>query len=657
MFSVDWFRGSFSFLCSNKGKQKHATDDVAVDSTTCLSSCWSRKSAAASPVSANTVKASKKKSKESRCSEKKGNVGRNERSVTTLTASSTDTNGTAKKTRWWNKLFKRGKGKCQVSPATDTSAEQRNSSPKAPKESSSFSHQDEVMPFVLDEEFYDELFDRGLLPEPPSKSKTSSRPATPQETDKQESILESHQDDVVQFEDDPSELSDNLSELPHNSQTDLSCGSPGKPKETKQQQKSHQDEVVPDIPEPEEDLYEDDWNEHSDDSQEELPIKEDAIKTEFISPGTPKKTNKQNGVVPIAPALSLYGGQPEFTDDTFLLETCIMEEFNKTPRTPDGIGDAVKAKPTNIKCLGLPNLSNTCYMNSSLQGLLTLENFVQDLQRQKEVWDPLSDAQLLREFLAIKDAHTSSDINSKRGLLYSFKNVVSVQAPEFRDYEQKDAHEFIISVLNQMRNLSPLLQDMATCMGQTYTCPVERNMVFQMENIRTCKRCGNQSRRDEVFTNLSLDLFPGVSVEEMLQEYQKETKLEYKCECGGRTSGQRSTFKTMPKVLILHLKRFWFTSDYRMEKLHYAIKLQNNLQVSGNEVDTCYSLVSTVSHLGDSGEGGHYICDSVHPDDSPDKPTDRWLTFNDLEVFKTTGVSVCKQQKESAYILFYKKQE
>ncbi|KAK5880427.1 hypothetical protein CesoFtcFv8_023457 [Champsocephalus esox] len=642
-------------------------------------------------VSANTVKASKKKSKESRCSEKKGNVGRNERSVTTLTASSTDTNGTAKKTRWWNKLFKTGQ---------DTSAEQRNSSPKAPKESSSFSHQDEVMPFVLDEEFYDDLFDRGLLPEPPSKSKTSSRPATPQETDKQESILESHQDDV-QFE-------DNLSELPHNSQTDLSCGSPGKPKETEQQQKSHQDEVVPvsseleedlfvddlsplpddskaelprsspgkpketeqqqkshqdevvpDIPEPEEDLYEDDWNEHTDDCQEELPIKEDAIKTELISsPGTPKKTcDKQNGVVPVAPALSLHGGQPEFTDDTLLLKTCIMEEFNKTPRTPDGIGDAMKAKPTNINCLGLPNLSNTCYMNSSLQGLLTLDNFVQDLQQQKEIWDPLSDAQLFREFLAIKDAHTSSDINSKRGLLYSFKNVVSVQAPEFRDYEQKDAHEFITSVLNQMRNLSPLLQDMATCMGLTYTCPVERNMVFQMENIRTCKRCGNQSRRDEVFTNLSLDLFPGVSVEEMLQEYQKETMLEYKCECGGRTSGQRSTFKTMPKVLILHLKRFWFTSDYRMEKLHYAIKLQNNLQVSGNEVDTCYSLVSTVSHLGYSGEGGHYICDSVHPDDSPDKPTDRWLTFNDLDVFKTTGVSVCKQQKKSAYILFYKKQE
>ena len=38
-------------------------------------------------------------------------------------------------------------------------------------------------------------------------------------------------------------------------------------------------------------------------------------------------------------------------------------------------------------------------------------------------------------------------------------------------------------------------------------------------------------------------------------------------------------------MLILHLKRFRFTSDYRMEKLHYAIKLQSDLQVSGNEVN------------------------------------------------------------------------
>ncbi|KAI9517283.1 hypothetical protein NQZ68_008543 [Dissostichus eleginoides] len=34
-----------------------------------------------------------------------------------------------------------------------------------------------------------------------------------------------------------------------------------------------------------------------------------------------------------------------------------------------------------------------------------------------------------------------------------------------------------------------------------------------MENVRTFKRCGYQSKSQEVFTNLSLDLFPGGSLE------------------------------------------------------------------------------------------------------------------------------------------------
>lgn len=111
-------------------------------------------------------------------------------------------------------------------------------------------------------------------------------------------------------------------------------------------------------------------------------------------------------------------------------------------------------------------------------------------------------------------------------------------------------------------------------------------------------RCGAQSIREEEFTNLSLDLVPGGSVQQMLEEYQtvrpscslsltstltdmkpggtnqsvsqtflsagvfmgvcwlvtlnnmlslQETELDYNCECGGQTSGQRSTFLTLPR--------------------------------------------------------------------------------------------------------------
>lgn len=53
---------------------------------------------------------------------------------------------------------------------------------------------------------------------------------------------------------------------------------------------------------------------------------------------------------------------------------------------------------------------------------------------------------------------------------------------------------------------------------------------------------------------------------------------------------------------------------------------------------------------------GHYICDSVHPGIDPAEASDRWLTFNDSQVYETSGSDICKERQRSAYILFYKKQ-
>ncbi|KAK1887565.1 Ubiquitin carboxyl-terminal hydrolase 37 [Dissostichus eleginoides] len=342
------------------------------------------------------------------------------------------------------------------------------------------------------------------------------------------------------------------------------------------------------------------------------------------------------------------------------LEQAIKYSRFTTPQETDiqeliSVSHQAKTPPT-AGSGRFPNIGQTCYMNSSLQSLLTLENFVKDFQRQKQVWCSAFDAQLIRKFMRIRDARTSTDSYNKMRLLQSFKGEISVKAPEFRGCEQNDAHEFLTSILNQIWTLSPLLQDIAAYMGTGYTCPVESNLVFRVENIRTCKSCGTQSRRQEVLTNLSLDLVPGGCVGDMIQEYHKETMLEYKCECGGRTSCQRSYFKTLPKVLILHLKRFCFTSSYKLRKVQDSIKLERDLVVSSKEDEACYSLVSVVSHLGNCGEAGHYICDGVHPDDHPDEPSDHWLTFNDAEISGTTGGSVCEQRKQTAYILFYKKQ-
>ncbi|XP_062395679.1 ubiquitin carboxyl-terminal hydrolase 37-like [Sardina pilchardus] len=66
---------------------------------------------------------------------------------------------------------------------------------------------------------------------------------------------------------------------------------------------------------------------------------------------------------------------------------------------------------------------------------------------------------------------------------------------------------------------------------------------------------------------------------------------------------------------------------------------------------TTYHLASVVSHLGDSMESGHYICDVAERDGSD------WLCFNDSMVSRKSKEDVLQDRESTAYLLFYVKSE
>ncbi|KAI4792445.1 hypothetical protein KUCAC02_033378 [Chaenocephalus aceratus] len=307
--------------------------------------------------------------------------------------------------------------------------------------------------------------------------------------------------------------------------------------------------------------------------------------------------------------------------------------------------------------LGFPNPGNLCYMNSSLQGLLTLKGFIRDLSQQQEVWSHLSEAEIIRRFMNIVGCHRSADRTLKCWVLLLFKKALSVRAPEFRNNRQQDAHEFLTTVLDQMRAVAPQLQDIAARLGRVYRCPVEDHLVFRMQNTRTCRSCGAGSTREEDYTNLSLKLLPGASVGDMLQSYLMETELDFRCDCGSHRSVQQPAFQTLPKVLILHVRRICFTPSMQLVKLSDPVTIFRELMVSSTEDTGWYSLVSIINHLGNNTNSGHYISDVLHPEAGLDDPSDRWLTCNDAEVTRTTGEAVCRQRRDTAFILFYQRRQ
>ncbi|XP_059206977.1 uncharacterized protein LOC131986166 [Centropristis striata] len=312
-----------------------------------------------------------------------------------------------------------------------------------------------------------------------------------------------------------------------------------------------------------------------------------------------------------------------------------------------------------LVCLGFPNLAQTCYMNSTLQGLLTLRPFVHDVIKQKKVWMSHPGSKVIRRFVDVGHSHFNSNKREAKSVLAAFKDAVAEFNSEFKDHQQKDAHEFLSSLLNQMKSLNFDLQESAINMGFKYTCPVDAHITFQMLSTRTCKGCGKQSKREEDYINLSLDLVHGGSVNQCLKDYLKLDQLEYRCECGAEQSTQRPSFLTLPNVLILQLKRFSFTKTYDLVKVQSPVVLSRELVVNpessvAEQTTTRYSLVSIVSHLGSTANSGHYICDGAY---RPGDNKDRWLTYNDKHVSETTGASVCHNRQQTAYLLFYVKQQ
>ncbi|KAG5267750.1 hypothetical protein AALO_G00225280 [Alosa alosa] len=234
--------------------------------------------------------------------------------------------------------------------------------------------------------------------------------------------------------------------------------------------------------------------------------------------------------------------------------------------------------------------------------------------------------------------------------------------------------------------------------GVSYQCPVDTQLSFQLQHIRTCRSCGLESRREESSTFLSIQMVAQGTVHKSLERYFSEAEVEFSCEvCGGQTSGLKCSFHTLPRVLILHLKRF---CPFTLTKKEAHLQLDAELQISqrtedimrrcrtspqthstgsghcpaalsalegethseassmaqeleaGTERQTLvrgsstYTLTSIVSHIGEDMDHGHYISDCA-------EEGGLWLTFNDEVVSPTTLKAVLRARASSAYILFY----
>ncbi|XP_014019745.2 LOW QUALITY PROTEIN: ubiquitin carboxyl-terminal hydrolase 37 [Salmo salar] len=317
--------------------------------------------------------------------------------------------------------------------------------------------------------------------------------------------------------------------------------------------------------------------------------------------------------------------RPSSTSQTTSAKRSLMLPNHSTPfkkvRPMLDYGGWNKPRPSTLAqpqppLQGFSNLGNTCYMNAILQSLFSLPSFSNDLLKQGIPWKKVPANALLRRFAHLLAKKDISCPEVKKDLLRRVKSSISSTAERFSGYMQNDAHEFLSQCLDQLKedmekvNKSwksesaawdePPQQAVAVRPGEeadtshTYTCPVVVNMEFEVQHTITCKGCGEVVTKREQFNDLSIDLprrkktIPLRSIQDSLDLFFRMEEIEYSCEkCSRKAATVTHKFSRLPRVLILHLKRYSFNAQLSLNsKLGQQVMIPRYLTLLSHCTDT-----------------------------------------------------------------------
>ncbi|XP_035532565.1 ubiquitin carboxyl-terminal hydrolase 37 isoform X1 [Morone saxatilis] len=301
--------------------------------------------------------------------------------------------------------------------------------------------------------------------------------------------------------------------------------------------------------------------------------------------------------------------RPSSTGQTTTAKRSLMLPNHSTPfkkvRPSLDYGGWNKQRPSSLAqpqppLQGFSNLGNTCYMNAILQSLFSLPSFSNDMLKQSIPWKKVPINALLRRFAHLMAKKDVGCPETKKDLLRKVKSAISSTAERFSGNMQNDAHEFLSQCLDQLKDdvekmnkswtneaAASSSSSVACENGQEaipsatktepgeevdtsriYTCPVAVNMEFEVQHTIICKGCGEVVTKREQFNDLSIDLprrkktLPLRSIQDSLDLFFRMEEIEYSCEkCNGKAATVTHKFSKLPRVLILHLKRYSFNAQ------------------------------------------------------------------------------------------------
>lgn len=277
--------------------------------------------------------------------------------------------------------------------------------------------------------------------------------------------------------------------------------------------------------------------------------------------------------------------------------------------------------------VGFSNLGNTCYLNSTIQCMMNVPEFVREVKRIGVEAEETSVTHALCKVVQMCEEGEGGPRN-----LAGVKSALERHFPSvFAGTNQQDAHECFVRILEAIETENP----------KSYTCPFSFTVSVDMR----CQHCKHQTLREEKGNvDIGLDLPQSssavhYSIENLLtSRYFKPERIHKNCDgCGAKDAvhGLRRRLSTYPKALVIHLKRFVFNAQTssrwiclkNASMVHIPVNLSAASLKQSSSMVMDMTLCGIVHHHGSRVESGHYVADVCREPSS-------WYRCNDSIVTK-----------------------
>ncbi|KAG9329444.1 hypothetical protein JZ751_004710, partial [Albula glossodonta] len=337
----------------------------------------------------------------------------------------------------------------------------------------------------------------------------------------------------------------------------------------------------------------------------------------------------------------------------------VMEPFY------DPIKSLKKYRPEEPVCvkrdhtvLGFPNMGNTCYMNATLQSLLSLPTFVSDIRREESCWRPNLTTHLLKYLVDLHTARSNNNERRKKDLLKMVKHSVSETFFDSSGSEQQDVHEFLMALIYvqckeegagpeaQRRSLPSTAQSRPTLTlswspsGQCNSPVSWRFGASTAADSRPRWYRSSNHCPESCCSKLNVLVIMSAAGNWNWQDLSSSLSQRAQIHKPSGSSDETSRHQggDVPSTAEKNL---------RPEEQNAASEIvQDSYIASDPSARSQYKISSVVSHIGSSINHGHYVSDSLDG-------SDRWLSFDDDIVQERAQEKVLQKRGDRAYLLFY----